>query len=129
MCECILDGKIYLFGGRDNNRNYSNDLYCFEPRKPAVALGVVRLSCRLVLMSLALLLWARAETRVWTRLAVVGSVPIARCHHTLSVSGKSLYMYGGSCHMEEYNRLQMFYEYNTGAWLLFAYARRENGER
>ncbi|KAF9985403.1 Negative regulator of mitotic exit [Mortierella antarctica] len=70
-CAAAYEGKVYIFGGADN-QYYYNDIWCYDPK-----------------------------VNKWEPIPSFGTLPSGRQGHTVSVIDDTMYIYGGMNHEDQ----------------------------
>ncbi|KAG0285642.1 Negative regulator of mitotic exit, partial [Linnemannia gamsii] len=88
-CAAAHDGKVYIFGGADDQFFY-NDIWCYEP-----------------------------QTNKWEAVPAFGVLPTSRQGHAASVVDDTMYIYGGMNHEDQLLGDLSAFKFNDRRWLTF----------
>ncbi|KAK5823584.1 hypothetical protein F5H01DRAFT_138154 [Linnemannia elongata] len=88
-CAAAHDGKVYIFGGADDQFFY-NDIWCYDP-----------------------------QTNKWEAVPAFGVLPTSRQGHAASVVDDTMYIYGGMNHEDQLLGDLSAFKFNDRRWLTF----------
>ncbi|KAG0259273.1 Negative regulator of mitotic exit, partial [Linnemannia exigua] len=88
-CAAAHDGKVYIFGGADDQFFY-NDIWCYDP-----------------------------QTNKWEAVPAFGVLPTSRQGHASSVVDDTMYIYGGMNHEDQLLGDLSAFKFNDRRWLTF----------
>ncbi|CAO3569044.1 unnamed protein product [Mortierella alpina] len=86
-CAAAYDGKVYIFGGADN-QYYYNDIWCYDP-----------------------------QINKWEPIPSFGTLPSGRQGHTVSVIDDTMYIYGGMNHEDQLLGDFCAFKFNERKWV------------
>ncbi|KAF9570375.1 Negative regulator of mitotic exit [Mortierella alpina] len=86
-CAAAYEGKVYIFGGADN-QYYYNDIWCYDP-----------------------------TINKWEPIPSYGTLPSGRQGHTVSVIDDTMYIYGGMNHEDQLLGDVCAFKFNERKWI------------
>ncbi|KAF9288162.1 Negative regulator of mitotic exit [Mortierella alpina] len=86
-CAAAYEGKVYIFGGADN-QYYYNDIWCYDP-----------------------------QVNKWEPIPSYGTLPSGRQGHTVSVIDDTMYIYGGMNHEDQLLGDVCAFKFNERKWI------------
>ncbi|KAF9961433.1 Negative regulator of mitotic exit [Mortierella alpina] len=86
-CAAAYEGKVYIFGGADN-QYYYNDIWCYDP-----------------------------QVNKWEPIPSFGTLPAGRQGHTVSVIDDTMHIYGGMNHEDQLLGDLCAFKFNERKWI------------